>query len=165
MRELARTAPAGGLYRVYLVGGGTAVLSGWRASSVDADLFSEQDEIFHDIQGIKDRLDVNVEITRPEHFVPALEGTIDRHAFVETIGDVSFYHYDPYAQVLSKVVRGFQRDLHDARHFVESGMVDPEELLRLVERIPHAAYAKYPRLSRQAVLQAVDGFCRHIRSK
>jgi hypothetical protein len=40
-----------------------------------------------------------------------------RHVFIETIGAISFYHYDPYAQILSKIVRGFQRDLDDAQHF------------------------------------------------
>jgi hypothetical protein len=40
MRDLARGAPAGGTYRVYLVGGGTAVLEGWRPSSVDAGVYS-----------------------------------------------------------------------------------------------------------------------------
>jgi hypothetical protein len=39
-------------FRAYLVGGGTAVQIGWRPSSVDADLFSEQDAEFRDIQGI-----------------------------------------------------------------------------------------------------------------
>ena len=38
MAELARTAPSGERFRVYVVGGGTAVLSGWRASTIDADL-------------------------------------------------------------------------------------------------------------------------------
>ena len=72
MEELARTAPHRGHYRVYLVGGATAVHAGWRPSSIDADLFSDQEEVFHDIQGIKERLNVNVDFARPEHFVPAL---------------------------------------------------------------------------------------------
>jgi hypothetical protein len=39
MHELARSADTDGHYSVYLVGGGTAVLKGWRSSSVDADLY------------------------------------------------------------------------------------------------------------------------------
>ena len=158
MRELARTAPRRSSFRVYLVGGGTAVYAGWRSSSIDADLFSDQEEIFHDIQGIKERLNVNVEFARPEHFVPALRGSKQRHVFLETIEEVSFYHYDPYAQILSKLVRGFERDLDDARHFIESGMVDAHELQSLVEDIPESAYSKYPNLSRSAVREAVNDF-------
>jgi hypothetical protein len=162
MHELARTAPRGKSYRVYLVGGGTAVHAGWRASSVDADLHADEDAVFRDIQGIKERLNINVEFARPEHFVPALKGSANRHVFIETVGRVSFYHYDPYAQVLSKAVRGFERDIDDARQFVRSGMVDPATLLALVGAIPPSAYAKYPSLSRAAVEQAVDAFLRDL---
>ena len=71
---------------------------------------------------------------------------------------VSFYHYDPYAQLLSKVVRGFNRDVLDAENFVASGMVNPERFRSLVRGISEKTYAKYPALSRQAVLDAVDDF-------
>ena len=161
MRELARSAPRRGayrVYRVYLVGGGTAVLEGWRESTIDADLYSDREEIFHDVQGIKERLKLNIEFARPEDFVPALAGSEERHVFIETIGKVSFYHYDPYAQLLTKVVRGFNRDILDAERFLESGMVDAERFRSLVNEIPDNAYARYPALSRQAVLEAVDEF-------
>lgn len=158
MKELARTAPRGRTYRVYLVGGGTAVHLGWRRSSIDVDLFSDQPDVFRDIQTIKERLDMNIEFARPEDFVPPLPGSPDRHVFVETIGPISFYHYDPYAQLLSKVVRGFQRDLEDARYFVSRGMVDPERFRSLVAAIPDSAYAKYPSLSRRGVDRAVELF-------
>ena len=158
MDELAATAPRKGSYRVYLVGGGTAVYAGWRRSSLDVDLFSDQEGVFHDIQGIKERLNVNVEFARPEHFVPALRETARRHVFIETIGPVSFYHYDPYAQILSKIVRGFERDLDDAHNFIRSGWVDSQKLRNLIENIPESAYSKYPNLSRGAVSEAVDAF-------
>lgn len=158
MQELARTAPRGRTFRVFLVGGATAVYAGWRSSSIDADLFSEDESVFRDIQGIKQRLNMNIEFARPEHFVPPLADSDDRHVFIETVSRVSYYHYDPYAQVLSKIVRGFERDLDDARHFVRFGMVDIHTLRTLVKRIPAAAYARYPNLSRPAVLRAMDEF-------
>ena len=158
MRELARSAKSQRHYRVYLVGGGTAVLEGWRDSSIAADLYAKQDDIFRDVQNIKERLNLNIEFVRPEDFVPPLEGSEARHVFVETVGRVSFYHYDPYAQLLSKIVRGFARDLADARAFVTSGMVEPERFRTLVQRIPESVYAKYPRLSAAAVRTAVDDF-------
>jgi len=163
MRALASSAPRSGKFRVFFVGGGTAVLEGWRDSTIDADLCSDRDEIFRDIQGIKERLRLNIEFARPEDFVPPLAGSDDRHVFVESLGRVAFFHYDPYSQLLSKVVRGFRRDLQDARSFVESGMVDPERFRSLVKAIPAAAYSKYPALSKQAVLEAMEGFLSEIR--
>jgi hypothetical protein len=158
MKELARTSPRRGSFRVYLVGGGTAVYLGWRRSSIDVGLFSEQQAVFRDIQAIKERLNMNVEFARPEDFVPPLKGSEDRHIFIDKVGSVAFYHYDPYAQLLSKVVRGFQRDLDDAREFARSGMVDAGRFRELVASIPDTAYARYPNLSRDGVDAAVEAF-------
>jgi len=162
MQELARHAPGRRSYRVFLVGGGTAVFAGWRNSTIDADLHADHEAVFGDIQAIKERLQINVEFVRPEDFVPALAGTEGRHVLLETVGRVGFYHYDPYAQLLSKVVRGFRKDMLDAESFVTSGMVDPERFRSLVHDIPEAAYARYPALSQRAVLEAVDEFLAQI---
>lgn len=158
MRELDRSAPSGRNYRVYFVGGATAVLAGWRASTIDADLHAEQDEVFRDIQGVKERLRLNIEFVRPEDFVPPLRGSSSRHRFVERVGAIDFFHYDPYAQLLSKVVRGFRKDLLDAERFIASEMVEPSRFRELVEAIPDSDYARYPTLSPDAVRSAVDDF-------
>jgi hypothetical protein len=158
MAELARTAPAGKSFRVYLVGGATAVLAGWRTATIDADLSADDETVFGDVQGIKDRLRLNVEFARPEHFVPALAGSAGRHVFIERVGDVEFFHYDPYAQLLSKIVRGFRKDMLDAEGFVTSGMVDPSRFRALVAAIPDSEYLKHPNLSRAGVESAVDRF-------
>ena len=162
MKELARTAPGRKSYKVYFVGGGTAVCAGWRESTIDADLASDDDAVFRDVQGIKKRLHLNIEFARPEDFVPPLKGSNDRHILIDTIGRVSFYHYDPYAQLLSKVIRGFNRDMQDANEFIRSGMVEPELFRTLVQRIPDRSFAKYPTLTRQAVLGAVTDFLNEI---
>jgi hypothetical protein len=128
MKELARTAPARKSYRVYFVGGVTAVDSGWRQSTIDVDLTSNDDAVFRDVQNIKERLQMNIEFARPEDFVPPLDASDDRHLFIET------------------------------RNFVRSGMVDPARFQSLVRRIPERSFAKYPALSRQAVLSAVQDF-------
>lgn len=156
MQELSRTAPPDRSFRVYFVGGGTAVQAGWRTATIDADLHADDEAVFRDVQGIKERLDLNIEFARPEYFVPPLEGSADRHVFVDRIGNVEFYHYDPYAQLLSKVVRGFRKDMLDAERFVTTGMVDLETFVELVRDIPDSAYARYPNLSRAAVEGAVE---------
>lgn len=158
MKELARRAPRRGAYRVYFMGGGTAVYLGWRRSSIDVDLYSDHEIVFRDIQEIKERLNINIEFARPEEFVPPLPRTAQRHVFIDTIGTITFYHYDPYAQVFSKVARGFQRDLGDAREFIRSGMVDPRKLRALVAGLPDSAFAKYPSLSRDGIEKAIESF-------
>lgn len=131
---------------------------GWRPSSVDVDLYSDQEVIFRNIQEIKERLDINIEFARPEDFVPPLGGTAARHVFIDTVGVIAFYHYDPYAQCFSKLVRGFERDVEDARGFIDSGLVDPQKLRSLVAAIPESAYARYPALSRGGIENAVEAF-------
>ena len=56
------------------------------------------------------------------------------------------------------MVRGFRKDLLDAERLVGSGWVDPRRFRGLVEAIPDSAYARYPNLSRQSVLDAVGDF-------
>jgi hypothetical protein len=158
MKELARGAPRKGSYRVFFVGGGSAVYLGWRQSSIDIDLYSDRDVVFRNIQKIKESLQINVEFARPEDFVPPLRGSASRHVFIDTIGPISFYHYDPYAQCLSKIARGLGRDVTDALAFIRSGMVDPQKLQSLVAAIPDSSYAKYPNLSRRGLESAVDKF-------
>ncbi len=158
MKRLAESAPRGRRFRVFVVGGGTAVAQGWRESTIDVDLYADDEAVFVDIQRIKESQQVNVEFARPEHFVPPLAGADGRHIFMATFGAVSFFHYDPYSQMLSKVVRGFRRDLEDARHFIDDALVDAARFRDLVDAIPETVFAKYPALSREAVLNAVESF-------
>lgn len=158
MQRLAEAAPRGRRFRVFVVGGGTAVAQGWRESTIDVDLHADDEAVFRDIQRIKDTEQLNVELVRPEHFVPPLAGVTDRHIFIATFGGVSFYHYDPYSQAFSKIVRGFRRDLEDAHHFIDGGLVDATRLRELVDAIPESAFARYPALARAAIFAAVDAF-------
>ena len=158
MDALARSAPTGVTIRAYFIGGATAIDHGWRRSTIDADMHASDDRLFTQIQQIKDRLRVNVEWVRPEDFVPPLFDSESRHVFIDTIGSVSFFHYDPYAQLLSKIVRGFRQDIEDATRFVDDGLVDVERFRTLVHSIPDESYSRYPNLSRASVETAVDDF-------
>ena len=80
----------------------TPVYLGWRRSSIDVDLFSDQQRVFRDIQEVKERLNMNIEFARPEDFVPPLKGSADRHVFIDKMGSITFFHYDPYAHLLSR---------------------------------------------------------------
>ncbi|MGE0192976.1 MAG: DUF6036 family nucleotidyltransferase [Planctomycetota bacterium] len=158
MQELSASAPRGTDFCVFLAGGGTAVLRGWRASSLDVDLAVEDHRVLHEVQRIQEELDINIELVEPSAFVPELSDARHRHVFIRRIGRVAWYHYDPYTQVFAKLVRGFERDLADARRFVEDGLVDLATLKLLVEAIPSAAYSRYPNLSKEAVRKAIDAF-------
>jgi len=160
IEALGRSVPSGAAARVYFIGGATAVDQGWRDSTIDADLSASDDRPLVRVQDIKEELQMNIELARPEDFVPALSGSENRHIFIETVDRVSFFHYDPYAQLLSKVVRGFEQDLQDAARFLEDGLVDAERFKRLVRNIPDDEYSKHPNLSRSMVEAAVEDFLR-----
>src|SRR5688572_13666711 len=93
--------------RVYFTGGATAVLLGWRTSTIDVDIKVEPDTdaMFRAIPRIKESLHLNVELASPVDFIPVPPGWQDRSPFVAQEGRTSFHHFDPYAQALAKVER------------------------------------------------------------
>lgn len=115
LEELARNADVDAA--AFLTGGATAVLLGWRESTIDADILivPEHDSLYRALPRLKEELQLNVEIASPAHFIPELPGWRERSLFVEQAGRVSFYHYDPYSQALAKIERGHVKDLADVR--------------------------------------------------
>jgi hypothetical protein len=152
----ARTAT-----RVYLTGGATAVLTGWRDATVDVDvkLLPETDEVLRAIAELKNELAINVELAAPDHFIPELPGWQERSVFIERIGPVSFYHYDPYGQALSKLERGHAKDRDDVVAMARRGMIEAELLLRLFEKIEPELY-RYPAIDPPSFRSAVESFLR-----
>jgi hypothetical protein len=131
--------------RVYLVGGATALLLGFRNQTIDIDikLDPEPKAVFESIAGLKEDLDLNVELASPDQFIPPLPGWRERSRFIKRIGPVEFFHYDFYGQALSKVLRGYRTDLSDVRDLISRGYVDLarlEELFRATE----TEYLRYP---------------------
>jgi hypothetical protein len=145
--------------RVYLVGGATAVLTGWRDSTVDVDLkiVPEDDRILRAIPRLKDELEINVELASPDGFIPEVPGWEARSPFISREGPVSFHHYDPYSQVLAKLERGHAKDLLDVRAMKERGWVDPKRLLAYFEEIEPHLY-EFPAIDPKAFRRAVEAF-------
>lgn len=56
--------------RIYLVGGASSVLLGWRDSTIDVDLkiVPENDEILRRLTSLKERLQLNIELASPDDF-------------------------------------------------------------------------------------------------
>src|SRR5213080_2814041 len=71
MKGLAAAARSAS--RVYLVGGASAVLLGWRNSTIDIDLkiIPESDEILRSLPRLKEQLHVNIELASPETSSPS----------------------------------------------------------------------------------------------
>ena len=149
-----------GAGRVYVVGGASAVLIGWREATIDADLKLDPEPpgVFEAIAKLKNLLDMNVELAAPDDFVPPLPGWRDRSRFIERYGEVDFYHYDFYAQALSKIERGHTQDLADVRAMFGHDLIEPAQLSRLFDAI-EPALLRFPALDpvsfREKVEQAI----------
>src|SRR6267143_146159 len=119
--------------RVYLVGGASSVLLGWRDSTIDVDLkfVPENDEILRKLPSLKERLQLNIELASPDDFIPQLPGWQERSRFIRQEGKLAFYHYDFYAQALAKIERGHRMDSLDVHQLIASGLVDPKRLREL----------------------------------
>jgi hypothetical protein len=154
MREVGKraTLPA----KVYLVGGSSSVLQGWRPSTVDVDLRIVPDtEILMLLPGIKNDLDLNVELAAPDEFIPALPGWEARSIWIAREGRVDFLHYDFYAQALAKLERGLGHDRDDVKRMVAAGLVVPAEALRLFQLIEPELY-RFPAIDPGTIRRAVE---------
>ena len=60
--------------RVYLTGGASAVLLGWRGQTIDVDasIVPERDELLRAIPRLKEELGINVELASPADFIRTL---------------------------------------------------------------------------------------------
>jgi hypothetical protein len=143
--------------RIYLTGGSTAVLEGWRAATVDVDLRfePEADELLRALPALKETLGVNIELASPLDFIPELPGWRDRSPHVFREGSVDVHHFDPYSQALSKIERGFEQDLTDVRTMIARGLVEPLRLRELYEAIEPELY-RYPAIEPSAFRRKLD---------
>ncbi|MEO8450700.1 MAG: DUF6036 family nucleotidyltransferase [Gemmatimonadota bacterium] len=155
MAELAAAArePA----RVYLVGGTTAVLLGWRPTTVDIDLLiaPESDLLLRALPILKERLHINVEVAFPAQFIPIPPGWEERSPFIRQIGPVSFYHYDLYAQALAKAERGHTRDLADVEAMLARGLIEPAKARAYFARLEPDLY-RFPAVDSDTFRREVD---------
>ena len=143
--------------RLFFTGGSTAVLLGWRASTIDIDIpfFPELDELFRALPKLKEELEVNVELASPAEFIPELPSWQDRSIFITRIGKMSFYHYDPYSQALAKIERSHSQDRSHVDSLIESGLVNRGKLLEYFEAIEPELY-RYPAIDPKSFRRSVE---------
>lgn len=145
--------------RVYLAGGATAVLHGWRPMTIDIDIKAEPEPagFFEAIAFVKEDLNINVELANPDQFIPAVPGWRERSLFVATHGLIDFFHYDPYGQALAKLQRGHERDLRDIQSASRDGLIQVDRLLELFHLI-EPQLIRYPAIDPAAFRAAVTQF-------
>ena len=143
MERLGRSAKSPGC--VYFTGGVSAVLLGWRDTTLDADLKGDPEPggFFEALARLKDEVDINIELAAPDQFVPALPEWRERSLPIEQHGRVEFRHYDFYGQALSKIERNHPRDRLDVASMVRTGLVVPKRLLDLYARV-ESEVVRYP---------------------
>ena len=141
----------------YLTGGATAVLVGWRATTIDVDiaLEPEQDELLRQLPRIKNELGINVELASPGDFIPLPAAWEGRAISVAREGLLSFAHFDPYSQALAKLERGHAHDLEDVEAMKRLGLVEPERLRELFAEIEPELY-RFPAIDPPTFRVAVE---------
>lgn len=149
--------------RIYFVGGVTAVLLGWRESTIDIDLklVPEANEILKALPDLKERFQLNVELASPDDFIPPLPGWEERSNFIAREGGIDFFHYDFYAQALAKIERGHNTDLLDVHQMIDRNLIEPTRLLDYFSRIEDQLY-KYPAIDAKSFRRAVEEFSAHF---
>lgn len=136
---------------LYLTGGATALLEGWRTATIDVDLKldPEPEGVFAAIARVKQELEVNIELASPADFLPELADWRAQSQPVGRFGPLEVRHYDFRAQALAKLARGFERDVADVRAMLERGLVDCaslwgalREMASRLERFPRVDPAR-----------------------
>jgi hypothetical protein len=155
MGSLADAARSDG--RVYFAGGATAVLHGWRPSTIDIDLtlVPEDDALLRAIPKLKEALQVNVELAGPADFIPVAPGWEDRSPFIERRGRLSFHHFDFHAQALAKIERGHAQDIADVAEMITRRLITPERGRAYFEEIAPFLY-RYPAIDPASFRRAVE---------
>jgi len=157
LQVLGRKAKGPG--RIYLVGGATAALMGWRETTKDVDLKLEPEPpgIFEAIRDAKEELNINIELAAPDQFIPPVPGWQGRSLFITSVGEVSFCHYDLLSQALAKLERGHAQDLVDVRSMIERGLLTASALKDGLARIEDALI-RYPAIEPAAFRDKLSRF-------
>ena len=142
--------------RVYFTGGSTAVLQGWRDTTIDIDIrfIPELDELFRLLPEIKESLHINIELASPPDFIPPLPGWEERSLYIGREGKLEFYHFDLYSQALAKIERGHAQDVQDVETMLRKGFVEPSRLLNFYYAIEPELY-RYPAINPDTFTKAV----------
>lgn len=142
--------------RLYFAGGATAVLYGWRSTTIDVDIkiVPDRDDLMRAIPSLKEELRINVELAVPSDFIPVRQDWERRSPFIDRIGQMTFHHFDLYAQALSKIERGHAQDADDVAALFARGLIQSSELREYFAAVEPSIY-RYPAIDASAFREAV----------
>jgi hypothetical protein len=142
---------------VYFAGGVTAVLFGWRASTIDIDLVAVPDSgaMLRALPAIKEELSVNLELAAPSHFIPVPAGWENASPVIAKLGRVTFHHFDLHAQALAKLERRHDRDWSDVREMLRRGLIERGRVLEYFAAIEPELY-RFPAIDPPTFRKAVE---------
>ena len=155
MHALARHATAD--VDVFVVGGTSAVLVGWRCATIDIDLVMrpESDALLRAIPELKERLHLNVELASPDLFIPVPPGWEQRSPVISRIGRVTYRHFDFVAQALAKIERGHTRDVADVHAMQTHALITASDVRAQFARMEPELY-RFPAIDPPSYRRAVD---------
>lgn len=130
---------------------------GWRDATIDIDLqmIPENDRALRAIPQLKEEMGINIELASPSDFVPEVPGWEARSRFIRHEGQVSFFHYDFYAQALAKIERFHDRDVLDVKEMLTRKLVETVRLRQLFEEIFPLLY-RFPSIDPKSFRKNLD---------
>lgn len=151
------------LIRCYFSGGGTAVLMGWRESTIDIDIFLTDDKgqdasgpYASHIEKLKNKLQINIEFASPLLFIPVSHDWQKEAIYIQKFQRVAYFHFPLVYQLISKILRGYETDLQDAHNIIEHQNISQTKVLERVIRLKD----QWPRynLSFEIVKSRIENF-------
>jgi hypothetical protein len=138
--------------RIYLVGGAALVHMGVRAGAtfyIDVVIeAANEDEMVMAIRRLVDQMQINIEFASPADFIPVPAQWMAHSRYFGRYGKIDAFYYDLYSLALSKISRGNDRDLIDAKLLVEQKLITLAELdTAYNEILPHMGKRPYINLN------------------
>jgi hypothetical protein len=143
----------------FITGGSSAILLGWRESTIEVDLKFDPEPagVFDAMPALKKELCINIELSSPEDFIPPLDKWRERSRYIGSYGKLQVYHYDFVSQALSKLERGHAKDLLDVTEMLRLKLFKTQDLLAHTEAV-RPRLKRYPAIDEESFVRRVREF-------
>ena len=133
------------------------MLIGRRATTIDVDLVMrpKSDAMLRAIALLKEDLQLNVDLSSPDLFIPVAPGLKQRSPVVTRIWRVTYRHFDFLAQALAKIERQHARDLADVQAMMAYGLISAADVRAQFARVEPELF-RFPAIDPPSFRRAVD---------